>query len=105
MEKWNNLADKKSVDKTIAALKENGIDAVFVNTLADSKKKVMSMIPKGAEVMTMTSETLRLGGIADEIEKSDYKTARKIFSEGKLMIRRSESLAQRQTMRLAACMQ
>lgn len=85
MEKWNHLADKKSVDKTIKALNENGIDAVFVNSLADAKKKVMSLLPRGAEVMTMTSETLRLSGIADEIEKSkDYRTPRKIFAEGKL---------------------
>lgn len=82
---WSKTADKTVVEKTMKALKASGIDAVFVKTRDDARKEVLKLIPKGSQVMAMTSETLRLSGIADEIDKSkDYKSAKKAFSEGKL---------------------
>lgn len=70
MNTWNKLADKKSIDKTIQSLKENGIDAKFVESGDDAKKEVLSMIPEGAEVMTMASTTLDTLGIPQEINDS-----------------------------------
>ena len=82
---WDKPADRKTIDKALAALKANGISASFTETVSDAKKIVLSMIPKGSEVMTMSSETLRLSGIASEINESGrYKTPRSIFSAGKL---------------------
>ena len=68
--KWNTLATKQQIEKTIAALKANGIDALFVASGADAKKKVLETIPKGAEVMNKTSVTLDTIGLAKEINES-----------------------------------
>ena len=67
---WNTLATKQSVEKTIAALKANGIEAVFVNDGAEAKKKALEMIPKGTEVMNMTSVTLDTIGLPKELNES-----------------------------------
>ena len=78
MEKWEKIADKKSIDKTITALKNNNIDAEFVKNGETAKKRVLEMIPKGAEVMVMTSMTTESIGLAQEIDNSGkYESARK----------------------------
>lgn len=68
--KWNTPATKESVDKTIESLKKNGINAEFVETGVEAKKKVSEMIPDGAEVMTMSSATIDTLGISKEIQES-----------------------------------
>lgn len=70
MNKWSTLPSKKIIDKTIKALKKNNINAYFVETKEDAKKKVLRLIPQGAEVMTMSSVTLGESGIAKEINES-----------------------------------
>ena len=70
MGKWNQLASKESIDKTIEALKANGIDAKFVQNGEDAKKEVLSRIPAGAEVMNESSVTLDTIGIPEEINKT-----------------------------------
>ena len=67
---WNKLADKKTVDKVIEALKANNIDAKFVETGQQAKEEVFKIIPEGAEVMTMSSVTLDTLGISKEIQES-----------------------------------
>ncbi len=71
MTKWEKLATDKEIEKTINALKSNGIEAVVVNSREDARKKVLEMMPKGAEVMNMTSVTLDETGITNEINNSD----------------------------------
>ncbi len=70
MDNWKTLKDKEVVDKTIQALKGNGIDARFVETGEDAKNEVLSLIPEGAEVMTMTSVTLETIGAPKELNES-----------------------------------
>lgn len=69
MNKWSQLANEDTVNKTIEALKTNGINAKFTETAEDAKKEVLSMIPQGSEVMTMTSVTLIEIGLDEEINK------------------------------------
>ncbi len=69
-DKWNKLADKKIVEKTIETLKKSNIDAYFVKTAEEAKKKVLGLIPEGSEVMTMSSVTLDVIGISSEINNS-----------------------------------
>ena len=70
MDKWNRLADRQTIDKTIEALKANGIDARFVETGEDAKKEILNLIPEGAEVFNETSVTLDAIGILKEINES-----------------------------------
>ncbi len=77
MDKWNQLASIETVDKTIEALKANGIDAKFVKTGEDAKEQVFSMIPEGAEVMTMSSVTLDTLNISKQVQESGkYKSVK-----------------------------
>lgn len=66
---WDQLASDESIEKVISALKPNNIEAVVVNSGAEAKEMVLEMLPEGAEVMTMSSETLRTTGIADAINE------------------------------------
>lgn len=70
MSKWDQLAGKETINKTITALKDNGIGAQFVETGEDAKRLVLSLIPEGSEVMNMTSVTLDTIGVAKEILES-----------------------------------
>src|SRR5258708_1511589 len=67
---WDILANEKTINKTIDALKNAGIDTVVVETGKDAKKKVLELLPKKAEVMQMTSITLDTIGISKEVNES-----------------------------------
>ena len=70
MNKWNQLANKQSIDKAIEALKANGINAQFVENSDDVKREVLELIPQGAEVMNMTSVTLDTIGLPKDLNES-----------------------------------
>jgi L-lactate utilization protein LutB len=70
MENWKQLANDATIQKTIDSLKTNGIEAEVVESGREAKKRVLEIIPHGAEVMTMTSVTLDDTGISQEINES-----------------------------------
>lgn len=77
MGKWDQLASQETVNKTIDALKSNGINALFVENKNEAREKVLNLIPKDAEVMDMTSVTLDTIGIPKEINESgNYNSVR-----------------------------
>lgn len=67
---WNKLADKATVEKTVASLLANEIEASFVATGTDAKAKALSLIPEGKEVMTMTSTSTDTIGLSKELNES-----------------------------------
>src|SRR6266478_166208 len=71
MKKFDQLASESLLNKTIKNLKANGIESFVYEDIEDAKSKIWELLPEGSEVMTMSSETLRLSGIADEINNSD----------------------------------
>jgi L-lactate utilization protein LutC len=79
---WNTLANDESIKKTADALKENGIDTIVVKDGEEAKKKILEMIPKNSEVMTMTSITLETTGIANALnETGDYDSIKTKLSK------------------------
>lgn len=77
---WNKLASKSSINKTVKALKSSGIESIIVPTGKEAKKKILSLIPKEAEVFQMTSVTLDTIGISKEINESGkYDSVRNKF--------------------------
>jgi len=70
MNDWKNLATEESLKKTVDALKDNNIDAIIVDDEKAAKEKVIEMLPKGAEVMNMSSITLTQVGLDKEIAES-----------------------------------
>jgi len=69
-EKFGNLADKETVQRTKEALEKNGITVFVVETGQEAKKKVLELIPEGAEVMNMTSMTHQAISTVEEINQS-----------------------------------
>lgn len=65
MKDWGTLADDASIQKTVEALKANGVETIVVESGVAAKEKVLEILPKGAEVMTMSSETLKTIGLAE----------------------------------------
>lgn len=74
MKKWDDLVGKENINRAIENLKVNGIDATLVETGEQARKQVLSLIPTGAEVMTMSSVTLDTIGLTQEINESDKYT-------------------------------
>ncbi len=74
---YSKVAKRDVVEHVIAELSKRNIDAVFVSNREAAKEKVLSLIPKGFEVFTMSSITLHETGIADAINNSsDYVSVR-----------------------------
>ncbi|MGI8420255.1 MAG: LUD domain-containing protein [Candidatus Levyibacteriota bacterium] len=74
---WDTLANQESIDKTVTALQEANVNTIIVDSHEAAKTTVLELLPKGAEVMTMTSITLSDSGIAKEIEESgNYDSVR-----------------------------
>lgn len=74
---FDKLASNSSIQKAVSSLKANGIEALVVENGSEAKKKVLELIPKGSEVMTMTSVTLDAIGVTQEINSENYDSARK----------------------------
>ncbi len=69
--KWNTLADEATIKKTRQALEANGIKVEVVSAGKDAKKKALSLITKGSNVMTATSTTTQQIGLDSAIDESD----------------------------------
>lgn len=67
---YNKIASDETIHRVIAALEKNGIKSLLVETAQEAKAKVLALIPKGSEVMNMTSITLETIGLDKEIMES-----------------------------------
>lgn len=77
MSKWDALANDESIQKTVEALKANGINPIVVANGNDAKRKVLELLPQGAEVMSMSSVTIDTLELPKEINESGkYNSAR-----------------------------
>ncbi len=70
--KFDVLASKETVEKTMKALKPRGINAEFVSTKEDAFKRLKTLIPSGAEVMTGGSTTLDQIGFTDLLKSGKH---------------------------------
>lgn len=83
--KWTTVANQEIVNKTIEALKANGIDAEYVATAAEAKNKILKAVPEKSQVMTMTSTTMDQLGVYSEINESGkYDAVRKHLADKEL---------------------
>lgn len=69
MKDWKVPASKESIERTLKALNANGIQAVPAANAAEARRKVLALLPAGAEVFTMVSVTLDSVGLAKEINE------------------------------------
>ncbi|EST18427.1 LUD domain-containing protein [Streptomyces roseochromogenus] len=64
-------ASAERLDRAVAALRANGFTAELLDDAAAARARIKELIPEGAGVFTGASETLRLSGIAQDIETGD----------------------------------
>ena len=70
MSNWTKLATDEEIKKTSEALVANGIKTIIVENGKEAKEKALSMIEKGATVMTATSITAQQIGLDSAIDES-----------------------------------
>lgn len=70
--KFDTLASKSIVDKTMEALKSRGITPEFVETKKDALNRLIELIPKGAEIMTGGSTTLDQIGFTEMLIRGKH---------------------------------
>lgn len=69
---YDTIPDASRVEKTLAALAENGFDARALKSAADALTWVRETIPAGASVFTGTSQTLEKIGLIDLLKSGDH---------------------------------
>lgn len=74
MSSFDQLASQDKVEKAVAALRDRGINALAVDSGEEAKKKILELLPKGAQVMTMSSESLGAISLLEELENSPELT-------------------------------
>jgi acyl-CoA hydrolase len=88
-ESFGKAASEESLQKTAAALRKRNFAVEVVDTPADARAYVISILPKDQSIFTATSETVNLSGLDEDINNSgkynairpqmlklDYKTQR-----------------------------
>lgn len=78
MAEWNKQADAEMITAAVKALDANGFTTIVVGSGAEAKQKALELLPKGAEVFTVSSTTLDSIGLSKEInETGNYDSVRK----------------------------
>lgn len=67
---FGELASDEQIERTIQALKANGIEALVVENADEARRLFFERVPEGAEVFLGASVTLETLGIKDEIDSS-----------------------------------
>jgi acyl-CoA hydrolase len=88
-ESFAKPASEESIQKAAIALRAHNFTVEVVGTLAEARAYVNSILPKDQSILTAASETVRLSGLDEDInrsgkfnairpqmEKLDYKTQR-----------------------------
>jgi hypothetical protein len=69
--RYSRLASEAEIERTVAALRDNGFDARVVDDGEAAKALVLELIPDGSEVHSASSTTLDQIGITEAIANSD----------------------------------
>jgi len=95
---YNTIASDEIINKTKAALEQNGITVLIAENGAEAKEKALGLVPPGSQVMTMTSVTGDALSLAGSINESgNYDSVR-----SKLMGPAAEKLSPREKKMLGA---
>lgn len=63
--KWAELANEDTIKRASEALKARGVQVEFLQNKEEALKRLLALIPSGAEVMTGSSTTLQEIGFVD----------------------------------------
>lgn len=77
MKNWTQIPDDTAIETTATQLAKHGMHVIITDTKEEAVEKIVGLVPKGAEVMTMTSETLETLGVPALINDSgEYNSVR-----------------------------
>ena len=71
--KYETLATKEVVSKTIASLNANGVETIVVEKGSDALEKIKELIPKDASVMNGASKTLDQIGFVEYLKSGKHE--------------------------------
>jgi LUD domain len=75
-------AGDDQLTRAAKALGERNFTTHLVDTVADARQLVAEILPRDKEIFTSVSETLRLSGIAAEIDESGtFRSVRRLLAE------------------------
>jgi hypothetical protein len=69
-ESFAKPASEASIQKAAAALKAHNFSVEVVDTLAEARAYVNSVLPKDQSILTVSSETVRISGLDEDINRS-----------------------------------
>ncbi len=69
---YNTIASQESIEKTIQALNEHGIEGLFVQTKEEALEKIKTLIPQGVSVMNGSSRTLEQIGFIEYLKSGTH---------------------------------
>ncbi len=70
---YSKVPNNETIEKTIGALKNHGIDVILVDTKEQALKEILKNIPKGSKVMNGSSTTLIQIGFSDMLKSGNHK--------------------------------
>ncbi len=68
--RFAKLASDRRIETTVNALKTSGIEVILVPDRKSARETVLKLLPQGAEVLDVSSQTLVATGLAAEIQDS-----------------------------------
>lgn len=66
------LASEDQIRRTMRALETNNVTSYLTENSSEARKKVLELLPPGAEVFTSTSRTLESIGVVDDVNYSGH---------------------------------
>ena len=67
---FGQAASEESIQRAAAALRAHNFTVEIVDTPADARAYVVSILPKDQSILTASSETVRLSGLDEDINRS-----------------------------------
>ena len=98
---YKKIPSKEIMEKTVAALKERGDEAIVVDTKEEALEKIKNLIPQGSSVMNGSSTTLNQIGFTEYLKSDDHgwnnlhkAIAAEKDSEKQMQLRQQSAFAQ-----------
>ncbi len=70
---YSKVASNETIEKTIGALKNHGIDVILVDAKKQALEKILENVPEGSKIMNGSSTTLIQIGFSKMLKSGDHK--------------------------------
>ena len=70
---YSKVPTNETIEKTISALKNHGIDVILIDTKKQALEKILENIPEGSKIMNGSSTTLIQIGFSEMLKSGKHK--------------------------------